>query len=159
MKKKMIDSVFIAVMTALVLFAEPVAATDYTGAAGEGDTLVTSSYCSANVEAWVQYALDIDEGEDIVYIYYNITWEDTRSSPAIKATHTFNMTITYLGSDTYWEREEDTYGATSDSYDYYEMINNPYEGEYIHINWTAEIDSTSPLCKDRDKKYGNVPLV
>lgn len=152
----MVGSVFIAVMTAFVLFAEPVAAKTYTGAAGFGDTIVAP--CDADVYAWVTAAgLDITS-RDKVRIYYNITWEDNRAFPSSATVHRFNMTITYLGSDIYMERIVITFGATSGAEDHYRDVGNLVEYTYIHINWTAEISSINPPGYDYDRVYGNVYL-
>jgi len=163
MKKKMISSVFIAVMTALVLFVEPVAATTYTGAGGEGKTELDppdTPYCDAYVFGWVMYLLDINNG-DTVRVYHNLTWWDNRSSSSANAYHYINLTVTYTPNT--WS-EDDTVisngGTTTGTKSIYIEVLNVRPQTSIDITWYASIDSTDPSdCFDEDDEYGNVSLV
>lgn len=149
-KKSMISSVFIAMMATFVLLLEPVAGALIAGSSGEGETLVTSSTCDATVAALVPPFLDVDNG-DTVRIYYNVSWEDTRSYPQSEpAEHYFNLTAEYFTGPYYADDHETTYGDDSGEDYLYVDVRGVLEFTRIVVTWYASIGCGDPECSDDD---------
>ena len=144
-------------VTVLTILAQSALGITRYGASGLGRTLVTASSCDAYVTATVPAVLDVDNG-DIVRIWYNYTWGDSRTYWSPDATHVFHMDVTYLGTTQSHDDTQRTNGNTGGGTNAYKDVFNVQERTYIWVNWTASISSTSPQCYDFDSKGGPVYL-
>ena len=148
-----------AIATALILLANPVAATLWVGGTGTGVTEVEwNGSCSADVSGSGDQNLDVRSGDDVIF-YYEVSWDDDRVPPAGRATHNFTMIVSYsrLVGDLYAWKEVPTYGDGGGQDTLHITVYGVQPPATIGVVWLARI--TAPSCYDDDFASATIYLI
>jgi hypothetical protein len=126
---------------AVLVLAGVVSGANVYGAFTFGDTSITSSSCSADAYGTIPSQLDINNGDNVL-IDFNISWSDTRSSPANSATHHFNITVSYPHRANQWQDFSTlTSGGSFGGNQYQKVITNVLAGDTITVALLVQVTS------------------
>jgi len=159
--RRTVGAVCLGLAVACLVLAGVVRAADVYGAFTFGTTTITSSSCAADAYGVLSsQQLNINNGDNVL-IDYNVSWSDTRTSPATSASHYFNMTVSYpLRTDQWASHAAVTTGSSSGSQGLQISVTNVAEGNSITIALLAMV--TSAGCSPNptsDTASGTILLI
>lgn len=105
----------------------------------DGQTVRTSSYCSARVfNVDVPEEIDVDDYDPLVFEFY-VEWIDTRSYPAWEVIHRFGMVTLYQGYPYGDGLDKKTYGDESGDDTLLAEVPDVFENTSITVTWSAQM--------------------